>query len=76
MDCSSHNMSGLFAQLGLEDSQKSIESFISKHRGIPQETALHQASFWSDTQAQFLKDAISEDSDWAEIVDSLDAQLR
>ena len=76
MDLSNHNMASLFAQLGLKNSNEEIESFIVSNRGIPENQALADADFWSDGQAQFLQEAIVLDSDWSEVVDSLDALLR
>ncbi|TBT33456.1 DUF2789 family protein, partial [Vibrio parahaemolyticus] len=35
-----------------------------------------EASFWTHSQAAFLKQAIEEDADWAELVDQLDVMLR
>lgn len=75
MDTSNHSMKTLFIQLGLDNSEQAITSFIKTHH-LPADTPIHQASFWSLGQAQFIKEAIELDSDWAEIVDQLDAQLR
>ena len=50
--------------------------FIKNHRLFTQEIALHEASFWSNAQADFLKDALYSDSDWAEVVDELSSRLR
>jgi len=76
MDRSNHNMAGLFSQLGLKNSDDEIENFIVTHRGIPVNQALADADFWSTAQAQFLQEAIQLDSDWSEVVDSLDTLLR
>ena len=76
MDRSNHTLPCLFAQLGLENSDTEVERFLNQHRGIPSHTPLAQAHFWNGAQASFLSDAISEDSDWAEIVDTLDTMLR
>lgn len=76
MDRSNHDMAGLFAQLGISNSKEEIESFIEANRGIPVNQALADADFWSNGQAQFLQEAIQLDSDWSEVVDSLDALLR
>ena len=46
------------------------------NRGIPENQALADADFWSSGQAQFLQEAIQLDSDWSEVVDTLDALLR
>ena len=76
MDLSKHNMISLFAQLGLKNSDEEIERFIASNRGIPENQALADADFWSNGQAQFLQEAIMLDSDWSEVVDSLDTLLR
>lgn len=76
MDTSTHQIAGLFEQLGLPSTTQEIDQFISKNSGLAAELPLWQAPFWSNAQAGFLKEAIEEDSDWAEIVDQLDAQLR
>ncbi len=75
MDTSEHTMAGLFAQLGLSNSETAIEAFV-KNNHLPTEIPLERAAFWSAGQAQFIREAISEDADWAELVDQLDAQLR
>tara|TARA_R110000744_G_scaffold308704_1_gene416740 strand:+ start:3496 stop:3729 length:234 start_codon:yes stop_codon:yes gene_type:complete len=76
MDRSNHDMTSLFAQLGIKNSDEEIESFIAIHRGIPEKKQLADADFWNTSQKQFLIEAIELDSDWSEVVDSLDAQLR
>ena len=38
--------------------------------------SLHEAPFWSASQADFLQQAIKEDADWALIVDELSVMLR
>jgi hypothetical protein len=75
MDTSLHNLQGLFAQLGLSSSEAAIEAFIANNR-LQDHIPLEKAAFWSAGQAQFIREAIAEDADWAEIVDQLDAQLR
>lgn len=75
MDTSSHTMGALFAQLGLPSNDAAIEAFIQKNR-LPPEVPLEKAAFWNVGQAQFIREAISQDADWAEVVDHLDAQLR
>ncbi|MCT7655389.1 DUF2789 domain-containing protein [Oceanimonas sp. NS1] len=37
---------------------------------------LVEAPFWSHAQASFLKEGLQEDSDWAEVIDQLNASLR
>lgn len=76
MDRSNHTLPCLFAQLGLKNNELDINNFISKHKGIPSEIILSNAEFWSSSQASFLSQAIVDDSDWSEVVDSLDNLLR
>lgn len=71
-----HTMSDLFAQLGLPDADNEIDKFIHTHRPIEENLSLEDASFWNTGQSQFLREAINEDSDWAELVDQLDSRLR
>ena len=71
-----HTMSDLFAQLGLPDAVSEIDNFIHTHRPIPDELTLEKADFWNRGQAQFIHEALYEDSDWAELVDQLDSRLR
>jgi hypothetical protein len=75
MDTSTHTFSALFEQLGLPSDKDSIEQFIRTHQLFSQEVPLHEASFWTESQAAFLQDAISSDSDWAEVVDELNNSL-
>ena len=75
MDTSSHTMQALFAQLGLPNSDIAMDNFMQNNH-LPAEIPLERAAFWSAGQAQFIREAISLDADWAEVVDHLDAQLR
>ncbi|RCU48857.1 DUF2789 domain-containing protein [Corallincola holothuriorum] len=75
MDTSTHNLSNLFAQLGLASDPASLKDFIIAHSLNP-EQKLADAPFWNASQATFLSEALSEDSDWTEIVDQLDSMLR
>ncbi|MFE8071237.1 DUF2789 domain-containing protein [Marinobacteraceae bacterium S3BR75-40.1] len=76
MDTSQHTMATLFEQLGLPSDEGSIESFIQRHAPLPREVALEDAPFWNATQSHFIAEGLDEDSDWAEVIDHLDAQLR
>jgi hypothetical protein len=71
-----HTLSNLFAQLGQPDDEAAIARFIDAHRPLPDGLQLHEASFWTPAQACFLREAIGEDADWAELVDDLNARLR
>jgi hypothetical protein len=43
---------------------------------LPSEFGLQDAPFWSVSQSKFVEEGLEEDSDWAEIIDELDAQMR
>jgi len=75
MDRSNHNMQGLFAQLGLDDTRSGIYHFIKAHK-IQADITIAEADFWSSSQASFISDSLAEDGDWSEIIDQLDAMLR
>ncbi len=76
MDTSTHDLSGLFQQLGLPADEAGMSSFLEAHRPLPAHVPLHEVDFWNPAQAALLREAIEEDSDWAEVVDELDAMLR
>jgi hypothetical protein len=76
MDTSKHNLSTLFEQLGLASGAKDIEDFVARHSPLPSEVAIQDAPFWSESQSHFLEEGLEEDSDWAEVIDELDAQMR
>lgn len=76
MESPDHSLVSLFEQLGLDTSAEAIEDFIVKHKPVARQTQLHQANFWSRSQAAFLRQAIEEDADWANVVDHLDSMLR
>ena len=76
MDTSKHTLSTLFEQLGLAADEKSIEDFVTRHSPLPREIALQDAPFWSESQSHFLEEGLEDDSDWAEIIDELDALMR
>ncbi len=76
MDTSQHSMHNLFEQLGLASGEQEVEQFIRTHRLFSQDVRLDQATFWTESQAEFLREAFDEDSDWCEVVDELDSRLR
>lgn len=75
MDPAIHDLKDLFGQLGLPDDAVSIDRFIASHRPLPAGVALADAPFWSASQAQFLREEIDDDADWAELIDSLAVRL-
>lgn len=76
MELQMHDISSLFAQLGLPSEPEAIEDFIKSHGPLPEKLRLHEAPFWTPAQATFLCDEILEDADWAEVVDNLNVRLR
>ena len=76
MDSAYHSMVNLFAQLGLPSEPEKIDDFIARHRCLLDGVALDAAPFWTESQAEFIREALEEDSDWTEAVDQLDARLR
>ena len=76
MENPQHSLPALFKQLGLADDPISIDQFIASHSPLKPELHLAEAFFWSKSQAQFLREEILEDADWAEVVDQLDVMLR
>lgn len=76
MENPQHSLPALFKQLGLADDPISIDQFIASHSPLKPDLHLAEAFFWSESQAQFLRDEILEDADWAEVVDQLDVMLR
>ncbi len=70
-----HSLVSLFKQLGMDNTTQAIENFIQESRPLPGHLELHEAEFWSESQAAFLREAIEKDSDWSEVVDELNALL-
>ncbi len=71
-----HPLRELFKQLGLDDDPRAFLQFIQQHQPLPLSVELHEAPFWTEEQAAFLREAQAADSDWAEVVDQLNAMLR
>ena len=71
-----HSLNTLFAQLGQASDEASIAQFIDRHHPLPDDVLLHEATFWSPSQATFLREAILDDADWAQVADELNANLR
>lgn len=76
MESPVHRFTELFRQLGLPDDPAAIQAFIETHGPLPPQVALADAPWWTPAQARFLREAVVEDADWAELVDQLDAALR
>ncbi|KXI28171.1 DUF2789 family protein [Paraglaciecola hydrolytica] len=69
-------LSDLFAQLGLSADQEAITEFVQKNAGLPAEIKIENAPIWTKQQAAFLRSALAEDAEWAEVIDQLNALLR
>ncbi|MBL8434101.1 MAG: DUF2789 domain-containing protein [Zoogloea sp.] len=76
MESQIHTLANLFAQLGLPTEPGAIETFIATHTPLHDAILLSEATFWTPSQAAFLKAEIAEDADWSAVVDSLNLQLR
>lgn len=74
MDMNPPEMSDLFSQLGLENSDEAIVNFIKSHQ-IPSDVRLSDASFWSTGQKQFLLEQFKADASWVVVVDELNQSL-
>ncbi len=72
MESHLHAMTDLFAQLGLPASPAAIQAFIETHRRDAAHLALPDAPFWTPAQAEFLRDQVQNDADWASVIDALD----
>ena len=76
MEPTVHSLRNLFEQLSLPSSEAEIERFVAAHRPLAAGIALADAPCWSAAQAQFLREEIEDDADWAEVVDQLNLMLR
>lgn len=76
MQESIHSINTLFDQLGMPSSNDAIDQFVADHKSLPPAVKLHEADFWSPSQATMLKQLKDEDADWAIFVDELDTRLR
>jgi hypothetical protein len=76
MPKSMYRFSELFAQLGLPDDDEGILQFLTKHADMAEGFRLPDAPYWTSAQAAFLKEALSQDSDWTGVVDQLCNALR
>jgi hypothetical protein len=76
MEQTSHSFSELFEQLGLPSDDAAIYAFCAKHRLDDEGAALPDAEFWTEHQAQFLREQWHQDSDWAMVIDQLNTSLR
>ncbi|MCW2311625.1 DUF2789 domain-containing protein [Rhodoferax antarcticus] len=75
MNTTPPHFGALFAQLGLPDDDESIAAFLVKHRSMARNMRLPDAPYWSASQASFLREALTQDAEWAVVVDQLSKAL-
>lgn len=75
MDIGHHELTELFAQLGLDNSTKAINQFVQSHP-LPEQVVLAEAPFWSASQAAFLRQSLDCDAEWSDAVDTLATLLQ
>jgi len=75
MERSPYDMSSLFAQLGEASDEAAIARFIRTHAPLDGDVRLHEANFWTPSQANFLREATLDDAEWVVIVDALNSEL-
>jgi hypothetical protein len=76
MQSSTPELETLFQQLGLEHDPISIDLFIKRHSPLAEDCLLADAPFWDKAQADFLRQQLLADAEWAEVVDQLNLLLR
>jgi len=69
-------MRALAVVVGRTTDEASITRFIETHSPLADGVQLYEAAFWTPAQASFLREAILEDADWAEVIDELNNDLR
>jgi hypothetical protein len=74
MEAPFHSLNNLFLQLGLAHDQQAIEQFIATNK-LNDNEKIEEAAYWTPSQAAFINECLTEDSDWAEVVDQLNALL-
>ncbi len=77
MDKTIHHFSELFAQLGLPNDAHSIARFLRDH-ACPMDGRfrLADAPYWTLSQASFLRESLTQDADWSDVVDQLGKALQ
>lgn len=68
-------MTNLFLQLGLDSSQEGIERFLLENE-LEKDIHILEAPFWTDSQAELLRELLNSDANWALVVDQLSEALR
>jgi hypothetical protein len=76
MNLVNFTMNSLFKQLGLGHSDLAVREFLHTASQLCTENPLHTSLIWNQAQADFLQQAIAEDSEWCALVEQLDACIR
>lgn len=69
-----YNMNELFAQLGLDNSDEAIDSFVAEHQ-LSSEEKLIESDVWTDSQRMFLQEEWEKDAEWVEVIDDLNVRM-
>jgi hypothetical protein len=69
-----YNMNELFAQLGLDNSDEAIDSFVAEHQ-LSSEEKLIESDVWTDSQRMFLQEEWQRDAAWVEVIDDLNVRM-
>ncbi len=69
-----YTMNDLFAQLGLDNSDEAIESFI-KNNQLGKDDSLKDSDIWNEKQRMFLQEEWKRDAVWVEIIDELNVRM-
>ncbi len=69
-----YNMNELFAQLGLDNSDEAIDSFIENNQ-LAKEEKLTESNVWTDSQRMFLQEEWKKDAAWVEVIDDLNVRM-
>ncbi len=69
-----YTMNDLFAQLGLDNSDEAIESFI-KNNQLGKDESLKDSDIWNEKQRMFLQEEWKRDAVWVEIIDELNVRM-
>lgn len=70
------SLTDLFEQLGLDSDDSAISMFIETNKALPGNIHIADAPFWSKAQSSFVRTALLEDAEWAELIDQLSQRLR
>lgn len=68
-------MTNLFLQLGLDSSQEGIDRFLMENE-LPEDVHILEASFWTPSQVELLRELLCSDANWSLVVDQLSEALR